>query len=114
MHDFGKIRNGKDYNSRHQGLFPAAKQVIGPRTSRSSLEHLDDENSDVVDTDEIESWASQGHLKTRASVERVSELDDCQIGMTASIIADVNAVYTLECAHLRQLLAARALNERSL
>ena len=27
---------------------------------------------------------------------------------------DVNALYTLECAHRRQLLAARALNERSL
>ena len=29
-------------------------------------------------------------------------------------MGDVSAVYTLECAHRRQLLAARTLNERSL
>ena len=34
--------------------------------------------------------------------------------MTAIVMGDVNAVHTLECAHCRQLLAARALNERSL
>ena len=34
--------------------------------------------------------------------------------MTAIVMGDVNAVYTLECAHRRQLLAAHALNERSL
>ena len=48
------------------------------------------------------------------SVEPVSGLDYCQIGMTAIVMRDVNAVYTLECAHRRQLLAARALHERSL
>ena len=48
------------------------------------------------------------------SVETVSGLDYCQIGMTAIVMRDVNAVYTLECAHRRQLLAARALHERSL
>ena len=57
---------------------------------------------------------SQDLLKKRASVESVSELDYCQIGMTATVMGDVDAVYTLECAHRRQLLAARALNERSL
>ena len=91
-----------------------AKQVIGPRITRSWLEHLDDENSDVVDTDETESWVSQDLLETCASVEAVSELDCCQIGMTAIVLGDVNALYTLECAHRQQLLAARALNERSL
>ena len=34
--------------------------------------------------------------------------------MNAIVMGNVNAVYTLECAHRRQLLAARALNERSL
>ena len=33
--------------------------------------------------------------------------------MTAIVMGDVNAVYTLECAHRRQLLVARALHERS-
>ena len=76
------------------------KQVIGPRIPRSWLEHLDDDNWDVADTG--------------ISVEPVSESEYCQIGMTAIVMGDVNAVYTLECAHRRQLLAARALNERSL
>ena len=34
--------------------------------------------------------------------------------MTAIVTGDVNAVYTLECAHRRQVLAARALNKRPL
>ena len=34
--------------------------------------------------------------------------------MTALVMGDVNAVVTLECAHRRHLLAARALHERSL
>ena len=34
--------------------------------------------------------------------------------MTAIVVGDVNAVFTLECAHRRQLLAAQTLNERSL
>ena len=34
--------------------------------------------------------------------------------MTAIVMGDVSAIDTLECAHRRQLLAARALNERSL
>ena len=75
---------------------------------------MDDENWDVIDTDEIESWVSQDLLETRTSVEPVSESDYCQIGMTAIVMGDVNTVYTLECAHRRHLLAARALNERSL
>ena len=91
-----------------------AKQVIGPRTPRSWLEHLDDRNWDVVDTDEIESWVPQDVLKTCVSVGPVSVVDYCQIGMTAVVIGGVNAVYTLECAHRRQLLASHALNERSL
>ena len=36
------------------------------------------------------------------------------MGMTAIVLGHVNAVCTLECVHRRQLLAARALNERSL
>ena len=90
------------------------KQVIGPRIPRSWLEHLDDENWVLFDTDEIESWVSQDLLETCGSIEPVSEQDYCQIGMTAIVMGDVNAVHTLECAHRRQLLAARALNERSL
>ena len=76
-----------------------AKQVIGPRISRSWLAHLNDENWDVVDTDEIESWVSQDLIKTCFSAEPVSETDNCQIGMTAIVMGDVNAVCTLECAH---------------
>ena len=34
--------------------------------------------------------------------------------MTAIVMEGVNAVYTLECAHRRQLLAVLALDERSL
>ena len=34
--------------------------------------------------------------------------------MTAIVMGDVNAAYTLECAHRRHLLAARALSGRSL
>ena len=82
---------------------------IGPRIHRSWLEHLDDETWDVVDADDIESW-----LKTCASFEPVSESNYCKIEMTAIVTRDVNAVYMLKCAHRRQLLAARALNERSL
>ena len=50
----------------------------------------------------------------RVPPSNLSESDYCQIGMTAIVMGDVNAVYTLECAHRRQLLAARALHERSL
>ena len=42
------------------------KQVIGPRKPRSWLDFLDDENWDVVDTDEIESWVLQDLLETCA------------------------------------------------
>ena len=92
----------------------AAKQLIGPRIPESWLGHLDDENWDVVGTDANEGWVSQDLLETFASVEPVSEQDNCQIGMTANVTGDANAVHTLECAHRRQVLAARALNERSL
>ena len=34
--------------------------------------------------------------------------------LTAIVMGDVNAVYTIECAHRRLLLAARPLHERSL
>ena len=34
--------------------------------------------------------------------------------MTATVMGDVNAVFTLECARRRRLFDARALNERSL
>ena len=95
-------------------LSRVAKQVIGPRIPRCWIEHLDDENWDLVDTDETESWVSQHLLKTCASIEPVSELDNCQIGMAAIAVGDVNAVHTLECVHCRKLLAARALNEQSL
>ena len=40
------------------------------------------------------------HLLTaRAFIKSISEQDYCQIGMTAIVMGDVNAVYTLECAH---------------
>ena len=91
-----------------------AKQVIGPRIPRSWLEHLEDENWDLIDTDEIESWVTQDLFRTCASIEPVSGQDYCQIGMTAIVMGDVNAVHTSECAHRRHLFAARALNERSL
>ena len=69
---------------------------------------------DVVATDEIESWVSQDFLETCTSVEPVTESDYCQLGMIAIVMGVVNAMYTLECAHRRQLLAARALKEQSL
>ena len=53
-------------------------------------------------------------VKTFASVEPVSGQDYCNTEMTASAMRDVDAVYTLEFAHSRQLLGARAPNERSL
>ena len=83
------------------------KQVMSHRISRIWLERLDGEKLGVVHT-EIDSWVSQDLLATRASV------DYCKIGMTAIVIGDVNAVYTLGWCHRRHLLAARALNERSL
>ena len=73
---------------------------------RSWLGNLD-ESSDLVGTGEIESWITQDLLKAP-----VSEQDDCQVAMTAIVMGDVNAVYKLECAHRRPLLAAGALNER--
>ena len=85
------------------------KQVIGPRIPRWTMK---------IGMSFLRMKVKVGFrkisLKRVYSVEPVSELDYCQIGMTAIVMGDVNAVYTLECAHRRQLLAARALNERSL
>ena len=64
-------------------------------------------------TEEIERWVSQDLLETCAFVKPVSEPDYCQVEMTATVMGEINAAYTLECAHHRHLLAARALNERS-
>ena len=88
--------------------------MISPRISRSWLEHLDDESLGVMDTADIESWVSQDLLKTCTSDEPVSDLDYRQIVMTAIVMGDVNAVYTLDCLRDNQLLAARTLTERSL
>ena len=115
-----KIGDGADYNLRHQGLFPLergssfTRSETGDRSShRPKLARtFNDETWDVVDTDGIESWVSQDLLKTCTSVEPVSESDHCKVGMTAIVMGDVNAVHALECAHRRQLLAARALHER--
>ena len=89
------------------------KQVIAIASLRSWLEHLGYETWDVVAPDDIKSWISEDLLETCVSFEPVSESDYCQIGMTAIVMGDVNAMYTLECAHRRQMIAARALNERS-
>ena len=86
--------------------------VVKPRIPRSWLEHSDDENWDLIDT-EIESWVVQDLLVTCASIEPVSEQDYCQIGMTAIVMGDVNAVFTLACVHRRQL-ARCARTERTL
>ena len=48
--------------------------------------------------------------KTRASIESVSEQDCCQIGKTAIVVGDVNAVHARVCSPPSLL----ALNERSL
>ena len=90
------------------------KQVIGPRSPSGWLELMDDENWDVVAADESECWVWKDRLKTCTSIEPVSESVSCRIGMTAIVMGDVNAGRTLESPHRRQLLAARALNERSL
>ena len=44
--------------------------------------------SDVVDTGDIEGWFSKDLLKTCASFESASELDLCQMVMTASVMGD--------------------------
>ena len=63
---------------------------------------------DLIVTDGIESLGFANSLKTRTfRFESVSESDYCQIGTTAIVMRDANAMYTLE-------RAARALNERSL
>ena len=49
-------------------------------------------------------------LCTTERILQIPGLDFCQIGMTAIVMGDVNAVYKLD---RRQMLAARALNERS-
>ena len=70
------------------------RDETGDRSSHPCwLEHLDDENWCVVDTDEIESWVSQDLLETCPSVELrlLSDWDD------PIVMADVNAVRTLEC-----------------
>ena len=46
----------------------------------------DDENWDVVDIGDIESWVSQDLVETCASVELVPELDYSQDGMTAIVM----------------------------
>ena len=101
----GKIGNGADYNSRHQGLFPLERgssftrsETGDPRIPRDWLEHLNDETWDVVDTSEIESWVSQDLLETCTSVEPVSESDHCLVGMTAIVMGDVNAVRAEMCS----------------
>ena len=45
--------------------------------------------------------------KSKVGLRRISSYRvlPYQIGMTAIVMGDVNAVYTLECAHRRQLLA---------
>ena len=76
-----------------------ARQVIGARTPRSWLKRLDDESLDVVEPDEIESWVSQDLLKKCASVEPVSELDHCHIGMNAIVMGDVKCrIHTRVCS----------------
>ena len=69
------------------------KQVIGHRIPSELARTLG--RWDVVEKLQIESSVSQDLLKTR-------------------VMGNVNAVYTLECAHRRKLLAALVLNERSL
>ena len=109
------IRNAEDcFYLQEVPALRVTKQVIVPHIPQSWLEHLDDENWDVVHTDEIESCVSQDLLETCTVVEHVSELYYCQVGITTIVMGDVTVVYTLECAHRRHLLAARALNERSL
>ena len=81
--------------------------MIGPRNTRSWLERLDGI------WDQSRFWIAQDLFKTCASIVPVSEKDYCQIGMTAIVMGDVNAVHTLERAHRRHLLAARARNVRS-
>ena len=75
-----------------------AKQVISPRAMKVWM---------WLRLCEIESLASQDLFETCTSVDPVPESDKCQIGMTEIVMGDVNAFFTLECAHRRQLLAAR-------
>ena len=90
------------------------KQVIGPRIPGSWFEHLDDENWDDVDTDEIDSWVSQDLIYKRVlpSTLSVNHIT-ARLGRLRLSWEMSNAVYTLECAHCRHLLAACAQYERS-
>ena len=84
----------------------------GPGVTRSWLEHVDDESWVDVNPDEIESWVSEDLLKTCASIEPVSEQEYCQIGMIAIVMGDVST--SSNALSTDTLLAARALDERSL
>ena len=92
-------RDGADYIPSHE-IPPSrvAKQVIDPRVPRSWLDHLSDENLDVVNT-AVETWVSEDILGTCASVERVSEPYYCGSGMTTIFMEDVNTGYALQYAH---------------
>ena len=83
-----------------------------------ALIHENTEGDGYTDPESLidfESGVFTRSLKKKcASFEPVAELEYCQIGMTATVMGDVNAVCTLECAHRRQVPAVRALNERSL
>ena len=56
----------------------------------------------VVDPDDIESWVLHDLLETCASFEPVSELDFCQIGMTAIVMEMSTPCTRSKCAHRRQ------------
>ena len=112
----GKSETVADYNSRTvfactKFLPHVAKQVVGPRIPEAGLS---------IWTTKRGMWLILVTSKVgfhKISLRRVppsnpsSESDYCQTGMTAIVMGDVNAA--LECAHRRQLLAARALNDRS-
>ena len=76
-----------------------AKQVIVPRISSKLAWTMKIGMSWI--RMKLKVWVSQDLLKTCTSAEPVSEPDHCQIGMTAIVMGDVNAVCTLECAHRR-------------
>jgi len=91
-------------------------QVIGPRVPASWFARLDRE--DLDDCDDFEAWCQQDLWRgpgdaapDPSDFDHENFRDICLQGV---IMGDLNAVYAVECAHRRQLLAAGALREDQL
>jgi len=94
-----------------EARFP--KQIIGPRVPLSWFEDLEDESLD--DVEDCEPWLAadlRDHDGSRTEAEEVPGYMD--LAVAGVIMGDLNAVFAVETAHRRQLLAARALRPSSM